>query len=155
MNELRYKNVFDILSFILNDIYTLNLESQAQSYRMQKLKRTVDSGMKGILRNLVKPDVLSFDNVNETDINDSTTHQSLDRIYFGAVAKSFLYENSNTVDLEEPSHNDFRSLSFKLNAFAIFSCNLLKNLENLKGYTQPMCWKSSLFQQFHLQCDSK
>ncbi|CAI9720023.1 hat family dimerization domaincontaining protein-related [Octopus vulgaris] len=86
-----------LLSFILNNVNKHNLEFQTEGYRMHKLKRATKAGMKGILSNFIRPDLLSVINAYEINVNDATTHQPLDCIYFDAAAERILYENATTI----------------------------------------------------------
>nr|XP_025034529.1 uncharacterized protein LOC112543793 [Pelodiscus sinensis] len=95
------KMYYAFLAYILPDINKLNLEYQAETFRIHKLRNSINTSVKGILSNFIKRENLKPNGISKININDPSTYLRIDDIYCGATVESIYLDNSRKISRKE------------------------------------------------------
>lgn len=138
LNNPITKMYFAFLAYILPAVNKVNLDFQATSLRIHKLRTSVCSSVKGILSNFMKREKLKDVDLSHVNISDPSNYLSLGDIYRGAVTESILLEHSSDICKRDLEQFQVRTLNFyvalsKQMLKRFLSSNLLNNLQLLEA----------------------
>ena len=88
------KMYFAFLAYILP---LVNLEFQAESFRIHTLKKSISNGIKAVMNNFIKKELLKSIDFDKIDVGSPSNYVTLNNVYFGATAESILVKNGDKI----------------------------------------------------------
>lgn len=106
------KMFFAFLAFILPAVNKVNVEFQATSFRVHKLRKSINSSAKAILSYFMKRESLKDKDLREINLNDPSNYLKIEDIYRGAKVESIALESSSNISKKELHDFQVKTLNF-------------------------------------------
>lgn len=103
---------YSFLAYILPDVIKINLEFQAESYRMHKLHKSLSSCVKGILVNFIKREIVKNKDLFSINISDPSVYLPINEVYLGAKVESIYIRNRSSITTSELKQFQIKTLNF-------------------------------------------
>lgn len=91
------KMFFAFLAFILPSVKKVNVEFQATSFRVYKLRNSINSSVKAVLSYFTKNEALKDKELSKLNLNDPSNYLKIEDIYQGARVESIALESSSSI----------------------------------------------------------
>lgn len=119
-----YKMYFYFLSHILDIVKIMNVEFQAEGFRLHKIYNTFEDNLKLILSFFIKKNIiLNTKNISEIDISDISNYLPLNEVYIGANAETYIKD-------KDLSDEENRNIKTKMLEFYVELCLQIKKRFN-------------------------
>ena len=116
----------------------LNIEFQAETFRLHKLRSSINTSCRTILGFFIKREKIKNKNVSDIDVTDPSNYLPIEKIYFGAKAESIYLQNTDKISNRDLQQFGINILNFyvelmkqMLNSF--LSNSSFRNLELLEA----------------------
>lgn len=106
------KMFFAFLAFILPAINKVNVEFQATSFRVHKLRKSINSSAKAILSYFMKKESLKDKDLSKINLNDPSNYLQIEDIYRGAKVESIALDSSSSISKRDLQDFQVKTLNF-------------------------------------------
>ena len=91
------KMYYAFLAFVLPLVNKVNLEFQAENFRIHKLRSSISLSVKGILGYFVKREIIKKNELQKINIKDPSIYLNIEGIYHGTKAETVYLENTSEI----------------------------------------------------------
>lgn len=112
LNNPVTKMYIAFLAFILPSVNKVNKEFQATSFRVHKLRTSINSSVKAILSNFMKKEAVKDKDLSKINPNDPSNYLKLEDIYCGARVESIALECSSSISRRDLCEFRVKTLNF-------------------------------------------
>lgn len=106
------KMYYAFLAFILPVVNKINLEFQAESFRLHKFRNSISTSVKGILSYFVKREMIKNKELEEIDIKDPSIYLKIEEVYHGTKVEAIYIENESKITYEMLKQFQVQTLNF-------------------------------------------
>lgn len=106
------KIFFAFLAFILPAVNKVNVEFQATSFRVHKLRNSINSSVKAILSYFMKNEALKDKELSKLNLKDPSNYLEIKDLYRGARIESIALESSSSISKNDLHEFHVKTLNF-------------------------------------------